>query len=206
MTVINGHPIWAALIGDRVDGMTKRKKGLSRPRQEHHPIYRKNALESQEFAARVEANCHIRDFPVVAAKRMNLSTSSPMSMFGMMACAGNNPKEMLAPCLILLGRRIPFDLWLTRAFVWRMEPLRLSGFFSRNLVPVNESMKPYREVVLRYPMARKLLAAVTRHVGLLHMEVNGVVLAVDGEGKPAARYNDRQLLLISSGNKRGQHL
>lgn len=62
------------------------------------------------------------------------------------------------------------------------------------------------ELGQKYPFIRKIMAIMERYVGRPQVEKNGGVIAVDLEGKPVEHYYDKNLALISSGIKIGNHL
>lgn len=67
--------------------------------------------------------------------------------------------------------------------------------------------KPYWDIVLKYPILRKVLAiAIKYNINLPTMEKNGGILAVDLEGKTVAHYYDPNLKMITGGNKIGNYL
>ncbi|XP_028776676.1 protein STRICTOSIDINE SYNTHASE-LIKE 6-like [Neltuma alba] len=63
-----------------------------------------------------------------------------------------------------------------------------------------------RELALRYPVLRKVLAVMVKYGVRPHVKKNGGVIAVDLEGKPIAHYYDAAFSLISSGIRIGNHL
>ena len=67
--------------------------------------------------------------------------------------------------------------------------------------------KPYWDIILKYPILRKILAiAIKYNINLPTMEKNGGILAVDLEGKTVAHYYDPNLMMITGGNKIGNYL
>ncbi|KAL3619961.1 Strictosidine synthase [Castilleja foliolosa] len=63
------------------------------------------------------------------------------------------------------------------------------------------------ELLERYPFVRKVVAIMERYTGRRpRTDKNGGVIAVDLDGKPTARYCDRDLFFVTSGIKIGEHL
>ncbi|KAL0430906.1 UNVERIFIED_CONTAM: protein STRICTOSIDINE SYNTHASE-LIKE 5 [Sesamum radiatum] len=62
------------------------------------------------------------------------------------------------------------------------------------------------KVLQRYPLVRKVTVIVERYIGRPNTEKNGGLIAVDLDGKPTAHYYDRDMFLVSSGIKIGEHL
>ncbi|KAL2939631.1 Protein STRICTOSIDINE SYNTHASE-LIKE 7 [Bienertia sinuspersici] len=73
-------------------------------------------------------------------------------------------------------------------------------------IAFSTSSKPYWDIALKYPLLRKALTIITRHIGRPHMEQSGGLFAVDLEGKEVAHYYDPKLTMISGGNKIGKYL
>ncbi|XP_060192936.1 protein STRICTOSIDINE SYNTHASE-LIKE 6-like [Lycium barbarum] len=57
-----------------------------------------------------------------------------------------------------------------------------------------------------YPFIRKIMAILVKYVGQPHAENNGGVLSVDLQGNPVEHYYDRDLTMVSSATKIGDHL
>ncbi|GAB2282478.1 hypothetical protein Dimus_017021 [Dionaea muscipula] len=68
------------------------------------------------------------------------------------------------------------------------------------------SKTPFWDIALRYPMVRKVLGVIAKHIGAPQFPKNSGVIAVDLEGKPTAHYYDPALQLISTGITVGDHL
>lgn len=61
-------------------------------------------------------------------------------------------------------------------------------------------------LVIRYPVLRKIMAMVEKFIRLPSLEKDGGVLEVDLEGTPIAYYHDPKLSMVTSGVKIGNHL
>ncbi|KAL0291266.1 UNVERIFIED_CONTAM: protein STRICTOSIDINE SYNTHASE-LIKE 5 [Sesamum angustifolium] len=62
------------------------------------------------------------------------------------------------------------------------------------------------KLLQRYPFVRKVIVIVERYIGRPNTEKNGGLIAIDLDGKPTAHYYDRDMFLVSSGVKIGEHL
>lgn len=62
------------------------------------------------------------------------------------------------------------------------------------------------DLAQRYPFIRKIMAIIVKYVGQPPAEKNGGVLSVDLQGNPVEHYYDRDLTMMSSATKIGDHL
>ncbi|XP_009605180.1 protein STRICTOSIDINE SYNTHASE-LIKE 6-like [Nicotiana tomentosiformis] len=62
------------------------------------------------------------------------------------------------------------------------------------------------DLAQRYPFIRKIMAIMVKYIGQPHAEKNGGVISVDLQGNPVEHYYDRDLTMVSSATKIGEHL
>lgn len=69
-----------------------------------------------------------------------------------------------------------------------------------------QEVTKFWEVTFRYPFVRKVSGILERYVVLPLLLENGGAMAVDVDGKPVARYYDRELTLVTSARRIGDYL
>lgn len=83
----------------------------------------------------------------------------------------------------------------------------MSIFSSIFLLIITSQAKTYSwDLAQRYPFIRKIMAIMVKYVGQPHAEKNGGVVSVDLQGNPVEHYYDRDLTMVSSATKIGEHL